>query len=408
MSLKRLEGINKSPVLNHLSSSYQGLATIRSFNSQKILIEEFDNHQDVHSSVWSMFIRTSVTYDFWLDNLCSIYACIVTMSLLIFVRNDEIVESSIGLVTTQIVGLIGFLAFTMQQITELGNQMTSVERVYEYTNLESESPLNSLTDKKPEEKWPENGKIQFKNVYMSYDPSEAPVLKNLNFSIDGNEKIGIVGRTGAGKSSLISALFRLAYLEGEIKIDEIETKQIGLHDLRTKISIIPQEPFLIAGVLRKNLDPFDLYEDHVLRSALDDVELKEMDLQTYINERGNNLSVGQRQLVCLARAIIKNNKILILDEATANVDSKTDELIQKTIRKKFTDCTVVTIAHRLNTVMDSDKILVMDAGRVVEFDRPQVLLQNSHGAFTNMINQTGETMANSLRNLARDKHMDFN
>ncbi|XP_018392368.1 PREDICTED: multidrug resistance-associated protein 4-like isoform X2 [Cyphomyrmex costatus] len=218
----------------------------------------------------------------------------------------------------------------------------------------------------------------------------------------GHRKIGIVGRTGAGKSSLIQALFRLADVDGLIEIDEVDTSQIGLHDLRSKISIIPQEPFLFSGSLRQNLDPFELYADDPLWRALEEVKLKELGLETHINEGGSNLSVGQRQLVCLARAIVRNNPILVLDEATANVDPRTDELIQTTIRRKFEKCTVLTIAHRLNTVMDSDRILVMDAGNAVEFDHPYVLLQRETSYLKSMVQETGTTMAEALVGVARN------
>lgn len=216
--------------------------------------------------------------------------------------------------------------------------------------------------------------------------------------------MGIVGRTGAGKTTLISALFRLAKLEGAIRIDSVDTQEIGLYDLRKKISIIPQEPILFSATLRDNLDPFHNFDDATLWNALDDVELKSSvpSLDYNVAQGGTNFSVGQRQLLCLARAIIRNNKILLLDEATANVDPATDALIQKTIRQKFKDCTVLTIAHRLNTIMDSDKVLVMDHGQPVEFDHPYLLLQNEQGFFTSLVKETGKLMHSQLKKVAEE------
>lgn len=296
----------------------------------------------------------------------------------------------------------------MRQSTELENQMTSVERTLEYSVIEHEKELDSDPSKKPPPSWPENGEIEFKNVYLRYDPADPPVLHNLNFLIKPREKVGIVGRTGAGKSSLINALFQLTETDGTIIIDNIDITKIGLHDLRSKISIIPQEPVLFSGTMRKNLDPFDEYSDNDLWKVLEDVELKDAmadlagGLNSKMSEGGSNFSVGQRQLVCLARAILRNNKILILDEATANIDPQTDALIQKTIRNKFCDCTVLTIAHRLHTVMDSDQIIVMDAGTIKQMGHAYTLLQDTEGIFYGMVEQTGKNMVNILFNVAKE------
>lgn len=212
-----------------------------------------------------------------------------------------------------------------------------------------------------------------------------------------------MGRTGAGKSSLISALFHMTKFDGAIFIDNVNTKKLGLHDLRNKISIIPQEPMLFSATLRDNLDPFHKFHDADLWSALEEVELKKAmaSLDHCIEQNGGNLSAGQRQLICLARAILQNNRILVLDEATANVDLTTDALIQTTIREKFKTCTVLTIAHRLNTIMDSDKVLVMDHGQMLEFDHPYVLLQNEKSHFSAMVQETGKLMTEQLKQCAK-------
>ncbi|HEY6438057.1 MAG TPA: ABC transporter C family protein [Ignavibacteriaceae bacterium] len=217
------------------------------------------------------------------------------------------------------------------------------------------------------------------------------VLKQINLRVESGQRVGVVGRTGAGKSSLTLALFRLLEpSDGTIFIDSVDISKLGLYELRSKLTIIPQDPVLFTGNLRINLDPFDKYSDEEIWSALDLAHLKTFvtslseGLNYSITEGGNNLSVGQKQLVCLARALLRRSRILVLDEATAAIDVETDELIQETIRKEFKDCTIVTIAHRLNTILDYDMILVMDDGRVCEYNSPKVLLSNANSMFYGM------------------------
>ncbi|VVC87931.1 unnamed protein product, partial [Leptidea sinapis] len=272
-SIKRLEGVTRSPVFSHLNASLQGITTIRAFGAQEALIKEFDNHQDLHSSAWYLFIASSRAFGFWLDLVCVVYIAVVTMSFLVI--GQEKYGGSVGLAITQAMGLTGMFQWGMRQSTELENQMTSVERIQEYSNIESEPPLESSPGQKPPPSWPDAGRISFRHVFLYYAPGEPPVLRDLTLEILPKEKVGIVGRTGAGKSSLINALFRLATIEGEIIIDGRETSQLGLHELRSQVSIIPQEPVLFSGTMRHNLDPFDEYPDQVLWRALEEVELKE-------------------------------------------------------------------------------------------------------------------------------------
>ncbi|XP_050309650.1 ATP-binding cassette sub-family C member 4-like isoform X2 [Anthonomus grandis grandis] len=420
--IKHLEGIAKSPVFSHITSSLNGLTTIRASKAEDALIQEFDEHQDVHTSAWFLTIMCTVFFGLWLDIICVIFITCVAFGFVISAELGQPQNSSlVGLALSQSLILTGMLQYGMRQTAEVVNQLTSVERVLQYTKLEKEGPFHTPKGKLPVLPWPSLGKIEFRNLKLFYALEEAPVLKNLNMLIRSGEKVGIVGRTGAGKSSLIAALFRLAPIEGQILIDDLDTKTIGLSDLRRRISIIPQEPVLFSATLRYNLDPFDEFEDARLWEVLEEVqtnqriqrnftnkyhffqvELKDLvtTLDFQVLEGGSNLSLGQRQLLCLARALLRNNKILVLDEATANVDARTDSLIQTTIRRKFKKCTVLTIAHRLNTIMDSDKVIVMGAGQILEHDHPYSLLENPDGHFTSMVQETGPTMTEQLKEVA--------
>ncbi|KAL3283206.1 hypothetical protein HHI36_006355 [Cryptolaemus montrouzieri] len=402
-SLKRLESVARSPILAHMTTSLEGLATIRAFNMEKDLIEEFDRLQDVHSSSWYLYLASSRCFGFWLDICCFTFVAVAVYFMLFM--SSGMNGGNIGLVITQYIGLIGSLQWGMRQWSELENQMVSVERLLEYTRLETE-PQRSQKYDLPEN-WPNKGKVEFRDLSLRYDPNGDAVLRNISFMVEPGEKIGIVGRTGAGKSSTISALFQLYNVEGMILIDDVDITKIPLEVSRQKISIIPQEPFLFSETMRKNLDPFEEYSDEFLWKALERVEMKETvsvdanGLNLPITEGGHNLSTGQRQLICLARALIKRNRIIIMDEATANVDPYTDALIQKTIRTRFSDCTVLTVAHRLHTVMDSDKILVMRAGRVEEYDHPHVLLSNTDGFLYRLVKATGDNTFASLQKVAK-------
>nr|CAD7433237.1 unnamed protein product [Timema monikensis] len=436
--------IAKSPVFTHLHTTMQGMSTVRAHGAQDILKAEYDNYQDSHTSANFLFISSSSAFSMMVDFMFLIYIGSVTFGLLL---EDDVIGANVGLALNQISSISILLQLGMKQATEVSNNMMSVERILEYTHLEEEPSLESTpvapsyfiiapsdiaesqtvslqkeshdksflrnscsyfsSDKsKPADDWPREGTIHLEHVFLRYVETEPAILHDLNFTIMPREKVGIVGRTGAGKSSLITALFRLAIVEGSIIIDGVDTKDIGLQDLRSRITIIPQDPVLFSGTLRRNLDLFRKYQDVDLWRALEEVELKELfhhsseGLETKVTEGGVNFSVGQRQLLCLARAILMSNRILLLDEATANVDRQTDALIQRTIRRKFVDCTVLTVAHRLNTVMDSDRVIVMESGRLLEFDHPHILLQNKDGHFSKMVANTGQAMTEELTKIA--------
>ncbi|KAL3283296.1 hypothetical protein HHI36_006444 [Cryptolaemus montrouzieri] len=402
-NVKRLEGVAKAPVFSYVAASLDGLSTIRASKAENMVKIEFDDIQDQHTATSYLFMISFEAFGLYLDMVTITF---LVIAMLQFLFNDDALGGDAGLVISQSLLIIGMLQYGIRFTAEVAGQMTNVERVLQYTKLDKEGPFLTLPANKPSADWPEFGHITFKNVYLRYVADEDPVLKNLNLEIKPTEKIGIVGRTGAGKSSFISALFRLAPMDGTITIDGVDISKLGLTKLRSKISIIPQRPTLFSESVRNNLDPFGKCKDEVLWTALENVELKGAieSLDMKVSEGGSNFSVGQRQLLCLARALVRNNRILVMDEATANVDPQTDALIQRTIRKNFEDCTVITVAHRLNTIMDSDKVIVMDAGQIQEFDSPHNLLQDHNGFFSKMLSETGPAMEKKLRNVAEKRH----
>ena len=275
--------------------------------------------------------------------------------------------------------------------------MTSVERVLAYTRLEPE-PGYALQARIPSD-WPREGRIEFEDVSLKYTPGGRQVLQDISLTVAPTQRVGIVGRSGAGKSSLVSALFRMPDPTGRVLIDGVDIGTLNLQVARRAMAVITQDPVLFCATLRKNLDLFGRLEDADLWSALEQVQMKALveglpgELDYEIKESGSNFSVGQRQLLCLARALLQKTKIVIMDEATANVDFRTDQMVQEVVREQFGECTVLAIAHRLNSVISYDKVLVLEHGNAVEFDDPQVLLDNRDGIFAQMAKSHDQALA---------------
>ncbi|KAL3266144.1 hypothetical protein HHI36_010329 [Cryptolaemus montrouzieri] len=301
--------------------------------------------------------------------------------------------SEVGLAITQAMAFSIYLQFGIIQSVQVNNNLVAVERIVQYDDLIQEPKIvPAVTIPRG---WPQRGEILFENVILQYHEDSAPILNDLSFSVGGGEKIGIVGRTGAGKTSIVSTIMRLGIVTGTIRIDSYDTQYIPLDILRSRIGVISQDPVLFSGTLRYNLDPLQEFDDNVLYKALEKVELgktsKEFkNLDYHILEEGSNLSLGQKQLICLARTIIREHRIILLDECSSNVDADTDNLIQNIIRKDFDQCTVLTITHRLNTIMSCDRIMVIDLGKIIQFDKPNVLLQDAEGKFYEMVNKKNE------------------
>ncbi|XDA80093.1 hypothetical protein R6Z07F_010084 [Ovis aries] len=405
-NVKGLECAKQSPVFSHLASSLQGLRTIRAYKAEQKFQKLFEKCQDLHSESWFMLLTMSQCFAMCLDVVCAVLVIVVAVGALIL--QESWTPGQIGLVLSLTLTLMRMFQWCVRQSTEVENMMMSAERVIEYTELEKEGPWE--LDFRPPVYWPDSGIIAFNNVNFKYSPDGPLVLKDLTVSTESKEKVCIVGKTGAGKSSLIAALFRFSDFQGTISIDKNLTTSMGLYDLRKKMSVVPQEPVLFIGTMKENLDPFNDHKEEDLWNALEEVQLKETiqglpgKMETELAESGSNLSVGQRQLLCLARALLRKNKILIMDEATSNVDPRTDELIRKIIHGTFVQCTVVTITNRLSSVVDSDRIMVLDSGKLEEYDKPHVLLHNKNSLFYKMVQQLGETEANALIEKAKQAH----
>ncbi|XP_064886770.1 multidrug resistance-associated protein 1 isoform X3 [Columba livia] len=390
--LKRLESVSRSPVYSHFNETLLGASVIRAFEEQKRFIKQNDMKVDENQKAY----YPSIVANRWLAvRLEYVGNCVVLFAALFAViARNKLSAGLVGLSVSYSLQITAYLNWLVRMSSELEANIVAVERVKEYAEMEKEAEW-SIEQTAPASTWPEEGKVEFRGYGLRYREDLDLVLKNINVTINGGEKIGIVGRTGAGKSSLTLGLFRInEAAKGEILIDGVNIAKIGLHDLRFKITIIPQDPVVFSGSLRMNLDPFDQHSDEDVWRSLELAHLKNFvsSLPDKLNhecaEGGENLSVGQRQLLCLARALLRKSKILVLDEATAAVDLETDKLIQSTIKSQFEECTVLTIAHRLNTIMDYTRVLVLDRGEVVECGSPDDLLQEK-GIFYSMAKDSG-------------------
>jgi ABC-type multidrug transport system fused ATPase/permease subunit len=409
--LKNHEAVSKSPIFAHLTATLEGLFSVRAFQVQDRFItlhmEKFDNNSKYMIGMTMVRMWVAFIMDLFTSILIFAVALIITMTAS---KDPSLTPARTGLLISNILQLLVFLQWTVRMFGETRVRMTSVQQLAYYGQVKPEAPP-VIEDNRPAEKWPQDGQIKYNNIVLKYQEFGATVLKNVTLTVKPREKVGIVGRTGSGKSTLLISLLRIVEsCEGSIIIDGVDISKIGLRDLRSKIAIIPQEPVLFVGTVRANVDPFNKCTDEEIWKALDSVHLGDYirqmktKLEAPVVENGKNFSVGQRQLFCIARAILSKTQILVLDEATAAIDNQTDMLIQQTIKENFADRTVLTIAHRLNTIMDSDKILVMDAGVATEFAPPMTLLNREGTIFASLVSQTGEENAARLRDISEAKY----
>ncbi|KAJ4896549.1 ABC transporter C family member 4 [Raphanus sativus] len=379
--LTRLDSITKAPVIHHFSESIAGVMTIRSFRKHELFRQENVNRvndnlrMDFHNNGSNEWLG------FRLELIGSWVLCISVL-FMVMLPSNVIKPENVGLSLSYGLSLNSVLFWAISMSCFVENKMVSVERIKQFTDIPAEAEWESK-ENPPPSNWPFHGNVHLEDLKVRYRPNTPLVLKGITLDIKGGEKVGVVGRTGSGKSTLIQVLFRLVEpSEGRIIIDGIDICTLGLHDLRSRFGIIPQEPVLFEGTVRSNIDPTDQYSDEEIWKSLERCQLKDVvatkpeKLDSLVVDSGENWSVGQRQLLCLGRVMLKRSRLLFLDEATASVDSQTDAVIQKIIREDFESCTIVSIAHRIPTVMDCDRVLVIDAGKAKEFDSPARLLES--------------------------------